>query len=126
MTDSQFLESTIDSKNEVIRVSLVIPASPSQIFDLLASPAGHAAGRASLVAFFMLTDITGLLFLAREGLVTTESGLLALAFLPAHAGHGLVKQKHRGLHGQSTTEVDTLLQTVWQFTHRCFAKGLNF
>jgi uncharacterized protein YndB with AHSA1/START domain len=42
MTDSQFLESTIDSKNEVIRVSLVIPASPSQIFDLLASPAGHA------------------------------------------------------------------------------------
>jgi len=42
MTTPPFLESTIDSKNEVIRVSLVVPASPKQIFDLLASPAGHA------------------------------------------------------------------------------------
>ena len=58
---------------------------PPVILFYFASPAGHAAGRASLVAFFMLTDITGLLFLAREGLVTTESGLLALAFLPALA-----------------------------------------
>ena len=42
MTNSPFLESTIDSKNEVIRVSLVVPASAKDIFDLLASPAGHA------------------------------------------------------------------------------------
>jgi len=42
MTNSQFLESTIDSKNEVIRVSLVVPAPAKDIFDLLASPAGHA------------------------------------------------------------------------------------
>jgi uncharacterized protein YndB with AHSA1/START domain len=42
VTNSQFLESTIDSKNEVIRVSLVVPAPAKDIFDLLASPAGHA------------------------------------------------------------------------------------
>ncbi len=42
MSNADFLESTIDSRNEVIRVSLVVPASPNQIFDLLASPAGHA------------------------------------------------------------------------------------
>ncbi|MFM7746069.1 MAG: dimethyladenosine transferase [Actinomycetota bacterium] len=42
MTTSPFLESTIDSKNEVIRVSLVVPAAAKDIFDLLASPAGHA------------------------------------------------------------------------------------
>jgi hypothetical protein len=42
MTTSPFIESTIDSKNEVIRVSLVVPAPAKDIFDLLASPAGHA------------------------------------------------------------------------------------
>lgn len=58
---------------------------PPVILFYFASPAGHAAGRASLVAFFILTDVTGLIFLSREGLVTGESGLLALAFLPALA-----------------------------------------
>ena len=58
---------------------------PPVILFYFASPAGHAAGRASLVAFFIMTDVTGLLFLAREGLVTRASGLLALAFLPALA-----------------------------------------
>lgn len=58
---------------------------PPVILFYFASPAGHAAGRASLVAFFILTDVTGLIFLAREGLVTTDSGLMALAFLPALA-----------------------------------------
>lgn len=56
---------------------------PPVILFYFASPAGHAAGRASLVAFFILTDATGLLFLSREGLVTREAGLMALAFLPA-------------------------------------------
>lgn len=58
---------------------------PPVILFYFASPAGHAAGRASLVAFFILTDVTGLIFLSREGLVTGEAGLLALAFLPALA-----------------------------------------
>jgi hypothetical protein len=58
---------------------------PPVILFYFASPAGHAVGRASLVAFFIMTDVTGLLFLAREGLVTRQSGLLALAFLPALA-----------------------------------------
>lgn len=58
---------------------------PPVILFYFASPAGHAAGRASLVAFFILTDVTGLVFLSREGLVTRDAGLLALAFLPALA-----------------------------------------
>lgn len=58
---------------------------PPVILFYFASPAGHAAGRASLIAFFIMTDATGLIFLAREGLVTKEAGLLALAFLPALA-----------------------------------------
>lgn len=58
---------------------------PPVILFYFASPAGHAVGRASLVAFFIMTDVTGLLFLAREELVTKESGFLALTFLPALA-----------------------------------------
>lgn len=58
---------------------------PPVILFYFASPAGHAAGRASMIVYFMMTDIVGLGFLAREGLVTQESGLLALAFLPALA-----------------------------------------
>ena len=48
-------------------------------------PMIHAVGRASLVAFFIMTDVTGLVFLSREGLVTTGSAIMALAFLPALA-----------------------------------------
>ena len=56
---------------------------PPVVLFYFASPAGNAAGRASLIAYFLFTDVVGLGFLAREGLVTKESGLLALAFLPA-------------------------------------------
>ena len=58
---------------------------PPVILFYFASPAGHAVGRASLVAFFIMTDVTGLLFLSREGLVTRGSLLMGLAFLPALA-----------------------------------------
>ena len=58
---------------------------PPVILFYFASPAGHAACRASMIAYFMMTDIVGLAFLSHEGLVTQESGLLALAFLPALA-----------------------------------------
>jgi uncharacterized protein len=47
------------------------------------SPAGIAVGRASLIAFFVGTDIMGLCFLASQGLVTGESFYLFLAFVPA-------------------------------------------
>jgi len=42
MTTPPFLESTLDRRNEVARVSIVVPAAAKDIFDLLASPAGHA------------------------------------------------------------------------------------
>lgn len=58
---------------------------PPVILFYFASPAGHAAGRASLITYFMLTDLAGLVFLAREGLVGRASAVMALAFLPALA-----------------------------------------
>lgn len=56
---------------------------PPVVLFYFASPAGHVAGRASLIAYFLFTDVVGLGFLSREGLVTQDAGLLALAFLPA-------------------------------------------
>jgi uncharacterized protein YndB with AHSA1/START domain len=38
----EFVESTLDIRNEVARVSKIISASPEAIFELLANPAGHA------------------------------------------------------------------------------------
>lgn len=55
---------------------------PPVILFYFASPAGHAAGRASLIAYFLMTDIVGLLFMAGEGLVNRESFVRALIFLP--------------------------------------------
>lgn len=54
---------------------------PPVILFYFASPAGNAAGRASLVAYFMLTDTIGIFFLSRQGLLTWEAGLRALIFL---------------------------------------------
>lgn len=58
---------------------------PPVVLFYFASPAGNTAGRASLIAYFLFTDVVGLGFLAREGLVTRQAGLLALSFLPALA-----------------------------------------
>jgi len=56
---------------------------PPVILFYFASPAGHRVGRASMIAYFLLTDALGLAFLAREGLVTAAAGGRALIFLPA-------------------------------------------
>jgi uncharacterized protein len=55
---------------------------PPVILFYFASPAGNIAGRASLIAFFLATDIIGLGFLSLEGLVTWETAIRALLFLP--------------------------------------------
>jgi uncharacterized protein len=55
---------------------------PPVVLFYFASPAGNIAGRASLIAFFLATDIIGLTFQAREGLVTYDAALRALIFLP--------------------------------------------
>lgn len=56
---------------------------PPVILFYFASPAGHIAGRASVIAFFLATDLIGLTFQAREGLVTQTAFVRALIFLPA-------------------------------------------
>lgn len=60
---------------------------PPVILFYFASPAGAAAGRASVIAFFLFTDVIGLIFQAREGLVTWDALVRALTFVaPLLAG----------------------------------------
>ena len=56
---------------------------PPVILFYFASPAGNIVGRATLVAYFLLTDAIGLIFLSRENLVTIDALLRTLTFLPA-------------------------------------------
>ncbi len=56
---------------------------PPVILFFFSSPAGASIGRASVIAFFLATDAIGLVFLAREGLVTMESVLRFAIYLPA-------------------------------------------
>ena len=56
---------------------------PPVILFYFSSPAGVAAGRASLVAFFLATDIIGLANQSYQGLITWDSAYRALAYLPA-------------------------------------------
>jgi uncharacterized membrane protein YfcA len=56
---------------------------PPAILFYFASPAGNVAGRASLIAYFLMTDVIGLTFLSREGLITRPTLYMATIFLPA-------------------------------------------
>lgn len=57
-------------------------AGPPVILFYFASPAGAIAGRASVIAFFLATDLIGLAFQSREGLVTWDAFVRAMTFLP--------------------------------------------
>jgi hypothetical protein len=56
---------------------------PPVILFYFASPAGNIAGRASVVAYFLITDLIGLGFQAQAGLVTSNIFIQAAIFLPA-------------------------------------------
>src|SRR5271170_1965346 len=58
---------------------------PPVILFFFSSPAGAAAGRASMIAFFLITDIAALAWQARSGLLTPATAWRALLFLPALA-----------------------------------------
>lgn len=55
---------------------------PPVVLFYFSSPAGNVAGRASLIIFFLLTDIIGLANQSVYGLVTKEALWRALLFLP--------------------------------------------
>ena len=55
---------------------------PPVVLFYFSSPAGNIAGRASLIAFFLVTDTIGLANLAAYELVTKDTLWLAAAFLP--------------------------------------------
>jgi hypothetical protein len=56
---------------------------PPVVLFYFSTPAAAAVGRASIIAFFLSTDTLGLAELARNGLVTAESFVQFLAWLPA-------------------------------------------
>ncbi|MFI4889725.1 MAG: TSUP family transporter [Steroidobacterales bacterium] len=56
---------------------------PPVILFFLSSPAGAAAGRASVIAFFLFTDVLGLAWQGWAGLLTLATLWRALLFLPA-------------------------------------------
>jgi uncharacterized protein len=58
-------------------------SGPPVILFFFSSPAGAAAGRASLIAFFLITDATGLVWLGRDGLLGAASVWRAVFFMPA-------------------------------------------
>ena len=56
---------------------------PPVILFFFSSPAGAAAGRASMIAFFLITDVTGLAWQGWNGLLSLTTLWRALVFLPA-------------------------------------------
>jgi uncharacterized membrane protein YfcA len=58
---------------------------PPVILFFFNSPAGTDIGRASIIAFFLATDILGLIFLSGQGLVTTDGVLRFAMLVPALA-----------------------------------------
>ena len=56
---------------------------PPVILFYFASPAGNLAGRASMIVFFIFTDVIGLVNQSVQGLVTWDSAERAVFYLPA-------------------------------------------
>jgi uncharacterized membrane protein YfcA len=59
---------------------------PPVILFFFSSPAGAAAGRASMIAFFLITDVTGLAWQGWNGLLSVTTLWRAMLFLPALTG----------------------------------------
>jgi uncharacterized protein len=57
-------------------------AGPPVILFYFSSPAGAIAGRASMIAYFFGTDVIGMPLLAHAGLITWDTFIRALLFLP--------------------------------------------
>jgi uncharacterized protein len=56
---------------------------PPVVLFYFSSPAGNVAGRASLIAFFLATDVIGLANQSAQGLLTWDVAWRALWYLPA-------------------------------------------
>jgi uncharacterized membrane protein YfcA len=59
---------------------------PPVILFFFSSPAGATAGRASMIAFFLITDVMGLAWQGWSGLISVTTLWRALVFLPALTG----------------------------------------
>jgi uncharacterized membrane protein YfcA len=59
---------------------------PPVVLLYFSTPAGAAQGRASVIFFWLATDVIGIALLAREGLVTMQSFAQSILWLPALIG----------------------------------------
>jgi uncharacterized protein len=86
---------------------------PPVILFYFASPAGAVAGRASLTAFFLATDVIGLANQSVHGLVTIDAALRALTYLPALlAGIWLGARSFKGTNPETFRKAVLLLLAV--------------
>ena len=70
------------ARPSITALSLVLPPVVVVPSIYLGTPAGVAAGRASIIAFIIATDLMGLGFQATHGLISTETVRLSAWFLP--------------------------------------------
>jgi uncharacterized protein len=56
---------------------------PPVVLFYFSTPGAAAIGRASVIAFFLFTDALGILFFASQGIVTRQSFVQSLVWLPA-------------------------------------------
>lgn len=80
---------------------------PPVILFYFASPAGAAAGRASLIAYFLMLDSIGLAWMAPQGMIGRDSLWLAALFLPA-----LLAGVWLGSHSFKTSSPETFRRWV--------------
>ena len=86
---------------------------PPVILFYFASPAGAAAGRASLTAFFLATDVIGLANQSTHGLVTWDAAIRALTYLPALlAGVWIGARSFKGTNPETFRKAVLLLLAV--------------
>lgn len=75
------LSTTVGAASGLANGAFGIGGPPVVLF-YFSSPAGNIAGRASLIAFFLITDAIGLVNLARYDLVSKDTFWLAALFAP--------------------------------------------
>jgi uncharacterized protein len=86
---------------------------PPVVLFYFASPAGAAAGRASLIAYFLATDVIGLANQSVHGLVTWDAAWRALTCLPALlAGVWIGARSFKGANPETFRKAVLLLLAV--------------
>ena len=80
----------------------------------LSAPGAAAIGRASIIFFFLFTDLLGVGYFAAQGIVTTQSFVQSLAWLPALLVGVWIALHESGIDPLSNGH-ELVLTTCWPF-----------